>query len=53
MVEPIRIYFMRHAASEANAQEVVAGRCEFPLTARSAVDTEVVAAAFVSSRDRG
>ncbi len=46
----MKIYFMRHAESEANAQDILAGRHEYPLTARGAADAEAIAAAFLPSR---
>jgi broad specificity phosphatase PhoE len=50
MKEPMKIYFMRHAESEANAQDILAGRHEYPLTARGVADAEAIAVSFLPSR---
>jgi broad specificity phosphatase PhoE len=40
------LYFMRHAESEANTRDVLAGRIDYPLSARGLADAEAVALAF-------
>ncbi len=40
------LYFMRHAESEANTRDVLAGRIDYPLSARGEADAEAVALAF-------
>ena len=42
----MRLYFVRHAESEANAAEVLASRMDFPLSARGRADAEALAAEF-------
>ncbi len=40
------MYFLRHAESEANARDVLAGRLDYPLSPRGRADAEAVALAF-------
>jgi broad specificity phosphatase PhoE len=44
---------MRHAESEANALNVLAGRIDYPLTARGLEEAQAVARAFVPSHPLG
>lgn len=43
----MRLYFIRHAESEANTRDILAGRLDYPLSARGESDAEAVARAFV------
>jgi broad specificity phosphatase PhoE len=43
------LYFMRHAESEANLLDILAGRKDYSLTAKGKDDAEAVAAAFLPS----
>jgi hypothetical protein len=40
MTEPMKIYFVPRAESEANAQDILAVRREYSLTARGVADGE-------------
>ncbi len=42
----MRLYFVRHAESEANASEVLASQVDFPLSAKGCVDAEALASEF-------
>ena len=40
------LYLMRHAQSEANVRDILAGQREYPLTAVGRADAEAIATAF-------
>jgi broad specificity phosphatase PhoE len=48
------IYFIRHAESEANEQDILASRMDFPLSAKGRADADAIAAEFreMESLDR-
>lgn len=45
----MRLYFMRHAESEANALDVLGGRLDYALTAKGTSDAQAVAAGFLAA----
>lgn len=47
------IYFMRHAQSAANEQEILASRQQFPLTERGRQDAEAIAEQFTRTTTLG
>jgi broad specificity phosphatase PhoE len=42
----VLLYFMRHAESEANTRDILAGRMDYPLSDRGEADAEAVALAY-------
>jgi broad specificity phosphatase PhoE len=46
----MELFFMRHARSEANERDLLAGRKDFPLSPRGKADAEALAKAFVAAQ---
>jgi broad specificity phosphatase PhoE len=47
----MELFFVRHARSEANERDLLAGRKDYPLSPRGRADAEALAKAFVAERD--